>query len=76
MAAQALSEGVFPPYRAGLVVVQIQRMGVSSLLLTVVAGLVAGMVVALQGAHELTPFGAGLYIGPTVARSIVREAAP
>ena len=76
MAVQALGEGVRPPYRAGLVVVQIHRMGVSSLLLTEVAGFFAGMVVALQGAHELSRFGAGLYIGPTVARSIVREAAP
>ena len=49
MAAQALSEGVLPSYRTGLVVAQIHRIGVSSLLLTVVAGLFAGMVVALQG---------------------------
>ena len=76
LAAQAIWEGLIPPYGSNLVVAQIQSMGVSSLLLTVVAGLFAGMVVALQGAHELERFGATLYIGPTVARSIVREAAP
>jgi len=51
-------------------------MGVQSLLLAVVAGLFAGMVIALQGAYELERFGATLYIGPTVARSMVREAGP
>lgn len=76
LAGRAFREALLPPYRLGLVVVQIHAMGVRSLLLTVVAGLFAGMVVALQGAHELARFGATLYIGPTVARSIVREAGP
>jgi len=76
LAGQAFREAFLPPYRVGLVVAQIQAIGVNSLVLTVVAGLFAGMVVALQGAHELARFGATLYIGPTVARSIVREAGP
>lgn len=76
LTVRALGQAVRRPYRPGLVVTQIHAMGVRSLLLTVVAGLFAGMVVALQGAHELERFGATLYIGPTVARSIVREAGP
>ncbi len=76
LALQALREALFPPYRFGLFVAQIHAMGVQSLLLAVVAGLFAGMVIALQGAHELERFGATLYIGPTVARSMVREAGP
>ncbi len=76
LALQALREALFPPYRFGLFVAQIYAMGVQSLLLAVVAGLFAGMVIALQGAHELERFGATLYIGPTVARSMVREAGP
>lgn len=76
LAAQAFREALRPPYRLGLVVAQIHAMGVRSLLLTVVAGLFAGMVVALQGVHELERFGATLYVGPAVARSIVREAGP
>lgn len=51
-------------------------MGARSLVLTVIAGLFGGMVIALQGAHELERFGATLYIGPAVARSMVREAGP
>jgi len=44
------------------------RIGVSSLLLTVAAGLFAGMLVALPGAHELGRFGASLYFGPNPCR--------
>lgn len=76
LAWQALREALLPPYRLNLLVAQIHAMGALSLVLTVIAGLFAGMVVALQGAHELERFGAILYIGPTVARSMVREAAP
>lgn len=76
LALQALREALFPPYRFGLFVAQIHAMGVLSLVLAVVAGLFAGMVIALQGAYELERFGATLYIGPTVARSMVREAGP
>lgn len=76
LALQAAREAALPPYRLSLLVAQIHAMGVLSLLLTVIAGLFAGMVVALQGAHELERFGATLYIGPTVARSMVREAGP
>lgn len=76
LAGRALRTALVPPYRPGLVVAQIHAIGVRSLVLTVIAGLFAGMVIALQGAHELERFGATLYIGPTVARSLVREAGP
>ncbi|MBI4574009.1 MAG: ABC transporter permease [candidate division NC10 bacterium] len=76
LAFQAFRFAIRPPYHVSLLVAQIHAMGVLSLVLTLVAGLFAGMVVALQGAHELERFGATLYIGPTVARSMVREAAP
>lgn len=76
LALQALREAVLPPYRFSLFVAQIYAMGVLSIVLTVIAGLFAGMVIALQGAYELQRFGATLYIGPTVARSMVREAGP
>ncbi|MFQ5846749.1 MAG: MlaE family ABC transporter permease [Candidatus Methylomirabilales bacterium] len=76
LAGQAFREAFVPPYPHGLIVAQIHAMGVLSLILTVIAGLFAGMVVALQGAHELQRFGAILYIGPTVANAMVREAGP
>lgn len=76
LAGQALREMLLPPYGVSLVAGQIYAMGVRSLTLTIIAGLFAGMVVALQGAHELERFGATLYVGPAVARSIIREAGP
>ena len=76
LAGQAGWEAFLPPYRLGPLMTQVYAMGIRSLELTLVAGLFAGMVVALQGAHELARFGATLYIGPTVARSIAREAGP
>lgn len=76
LAGQAWWEVLLPPYHLGPFTTQIHAMGVRSLALTLVAGLFAGMVVALQGAHELARFGATLYIGPAVARSIAREAGP
>ncbi|OGB92387.1 MAG: hypothetical protein A2Z31_01925 [candidate division NC10 bacterium RBG_16_65_8] len=76
LALEAFREALLPPYFLGLFVVQLHTIGVLSLVLTVIAGFFAGMVVALQGAHELERFGALLYIGPTVARSMVREAGP
>jgi ABC-type transporter Mla maintaining outer membrane lipid asymmetry permease subunit MlaE len=47
LAGRAFREALLPPYRLGLVVAQIHAMGVHSLVLTVIAGLFAGMVVAL-----------------------------
>ncbi len=76
LALQAGRDGVLPPFQWRLLAAQIHAMGVLSVVLTVIAGLFAGMVVALQGAHELQRFGATGYIGPAVARSMVREAGP
>lgn len=77
LAGQAFREALLPPYyRFGLLVAQVYAIGARSLVLTVIAGIFGGMVIALQGAHELQRFGATLYVGPTVARSIVREAGP
>ena len=62
MTAQALSEGALPPYRAGLAVVQIHRMGVSSQGLTFTGGstelglATTGTVVAIGSAVLITDF--------------------
>jgi phospholipid/cholesterol/gamma-HCH transport system permease protein len=76
LAFRAFREALLPPYRFGLFLAQIHALGVLSLLLTSIAGLFAGMVVALQGAHELDRFGATIYIGSAVARPMLREAGP
>ncbi|MCD6038898.1 MAG: mlaE 2 [Gammaproteobacteria bacterium] len=59
-----------------LVLQQIYAEGVLSLLIIVVSALFIGMVVALQGYHTLSKFGAAQQLGPLVALSVARELGP
>ncbi len=59
-----------------LILQQIYATGVLSLLIIIVSGLFIGMVVALQGYHTLSKFGASQQLGPLVALSVVRELGP
>lgn len=59
-----------------LVFQQVYAEGVLSLLIIVVSALFIGMVVALQGYHSLSKFGATQALGPLVALSVVRELGP
>ncbi len=67
-----------PNIRKGfpLVVQQIYAEGVLSLLIIIVSALFIGMVVALQGYHTLSKFGASQQLGPLVALSVARELGP
>lgn len=67
-----------PNLRKGtpLVIQQLYAEGVLSLLIIVVSSLFIGMVVALQGYHSLSKFGASQELGPLVALSVARELGP
>lgn len=67
-----------PNVRKGfpLVVQQVFSEGVLSLLIIVVSSLFIGMVLALQGYHTLSKFGASQELGPLVALSVLRELGP
>jgi phospholipid/cholesterol/gamma-HCH transport system permease protein len=75
-----LSRAIFrvPNIRKGfpLVMQQIYAEGVLSLLIIIVSALFIGMVVALQGYHTLSKFGAAQQLGPLVALSVARELGP
>jgi phospholipid/cholesterol/gamma-HCH transport system permease protein len=75
-----LSRAIFrvPTIRKGfpLVVQQIYAEGVLSLIIIIVSALFIGMVVALQGYHTLSKFGASQQLGPLVALSVARELGP
>jgi phospholipid/cholesterol/gamma-HCH transport system permease protein len=79
-AGQLLYQVIFywPNVRKGfpLVVQQIYAEGVLSLLIIIVSALFIGMVVALQGYHTLSKFGASQELGPLVALSVARELGP
>jgi phospholipid/cholesterol/gamma-HCH transport system permease protein len=68
----------FPNARKGfpLVLQQVYAEGVLSLSIIVVSSLFIGMVLALQGYHTLSKFGASQELGPLVALSVVRELGP
>ncbi len=59
-----------------LVIQQIYSEGVLSLLIICVSSLFIGMVLALQGYHTLSKFGATQELGPLVALSVLRELGP
>ncbi|HIA09401.1 MAG TPA: lipid asymmetry maintenance ABC transporter permease subunit MlaE [Chromatiaceae bacterium] len=63
-------------WRPGLVVAQLESVGVRSLVIIVVSGLFVGMVLGLQGYNTLVDFGAEESLGVVVALSLVRELGP
>lgn len=69
----------YPPnLRKGfpLLIQQMYAEGVLSLLIIVISSLFIGMVLALQGYHTLSKFGAAQELGPMVALSVLRELGP
>ncbi len=76
LGARALWEGMMPPYRVSLLLGEVYAMGVTSLPFTILGALFAGMVVAMQSAHEMARFGAKLYVGTAVGIAMVRGVGP
>ncbi len=70
------ANAVRPPYRPANLLKQIHFIGIRSLFVIVLTAIFAGMVLALQGHHTLTRFGAEGLLGPAVALSIIRELGP
>lgn len=56
--------------------VQMDVIGVQSLLIVGLTGIFTGMVLALQSAVQLADFGATLFVGQLVSASVVRELGP
>ncbi|MFT5450865.1 MAG: phospholipid/cholesterol/gamma-HCH transport system permease protein [Enterobacterales bacterium] len=61
---------------AKLTYIQLNHIGVQSLLIIMVSGFFIGMVLSLQGYTTLIKFGAEASLGPLVALSLVRELGP
>jgi phospholipid/cholesterol/gamma-HCH transport system permease protein len=57
-------------------VLQIERVGVGSLFIVILTGTFTGMVLALQGAVQLEPYGATIYVSRLISTSVVRELGP
>jgi phospholipid/cholesterol/gamma-HCH transport system permease protein len=65
-----------PPWYVRDMLLQIDRVGVGSLFIVVLTGLFTGMVLALQGAIQLEPYGATMYVSQLISTSVVRELGP
>lgn len=65
-----------PPWRVTLTLRQMVLIGVRSLPIVSVTALFTGMVLAFQTAHQISRFGAEIYVGGIVAMSMFRELGP
>lgn len=64
------------PFESDLIIEQLQRGGLDSWSITVLTAVFTGMVMAMQFAIGLEPFGASMYTGKLVSLGIVRELGP
>jgi phospholipid/cholesterol/gamma-HCH transport system permease protein len=76
LCAQTVAGLVRPPWYIRETVLQLDRIGVGSLFIVVLTGLFTGMVLALQGAVQLEPYGATIYVSSLISTSVVRELGP
>ena len=64
------------PFYLGRIYEQIVQLGIGSLSITIVIGIVTGMVMTLQFGYGLAKFGGTLYVPAIVSLSLLRELAP
>jgi phospholipid/cholesterol/gamma-HCH transport system permease protein len=67
---------VKPPYKIFSIIKQIYIIGTLSIFVILFTGAFTGMVLALQGYHTLTKFGAEGLLGSAVALGLIRELGP
>jgi phospholipid/cholesterol/gamma-HCH transport system permease protein len=73
---ETLRQGIVPPWHVGLIIQEVDSVGVKSVFITALSALFIGMVMTLQTGYAMARFGAKAYIGPAVALSILRELGP
>ena len=76
LAVRVFRNLALPPSYFRLVIEEIERIGVRSLPVAVIAAAFTGMVFALQSAVNMARFGAENYVGPVSALAILRELGP
>ena len=76
LSAQTIRNLFRPPFYVRETILQMDKIGVGSLFIVVLTGLFTGMVLALQGAVQLEPYGATIYVSRLISTSVVRELGP
>ena len=64
------------PWYVQETIYHMDRIGVGSIFIVVLTGIFTGMVLTLQGAIQLEPYGAVPYVSKLVSASVVRELGP
>ena len=65
-----------PPFKLYPIVKQVYLIGARSLIVILIVGLFTGMVIGLQGYHNLSKFGSEELLGSAVALSLIQELGP
>jgi phospholipid/cholesterol/gamma-HCH transport system permease protein len=73
---EILRQSVVPPWHVGLILTEMDAVGVKSVFITGLSALFIGMVMTLQTGYAMARFGAKLYVGPAVALTVFRELGP
>lgn len=76
LAGQVLRAGTGGRGGMARLLAQMDAIGVGSIPIVLLTGLFTGMVLTLQAAVQLAPFGATVYVGRFVAASMIRELGP
>ncbi|HKV41473.1 MAG TPA: ABC transporter permease [Blastocatellia bacterium] len=76
MAGRAFRRAISRPYYFREIIIQMDQIGVGSLMIIVLTGVFTGGILALQTAKTLTTFGAQSQTGLLVMTSMVREMGP
>ena len=76
LCGQSVAGLIRGPWYVRETVLQIDRIGVGSLFIVMLTGMFTGMVLALQGAVQLEPYGASMYVSRLISTSVVRELGP
>lgn len=76
LVGRTFSAFVRPPLYWRDTFVQMDVLGVQSLVIVTLTGIFTGMVLALQSAVQLSKFGASLFVGQLVGASVIRELGP
>jgi phospholipid/cholesterol/gamma-HCH transport system permease protein len=76
LGARAVAWGLRPPYRARLLMLQAEYIGVGSLFIILLTGVFTGLVFALQSSFAFAKFNAQSLVGATVVISLCRELGP
>jgi len=73
---QLLRQAVHPPWHVGLMLMEMDGVGIRSIFISALSALFIGMVMTLQTGYAMARFGAKVYVGPAVALSVLRELGP